>query len=90
MNSPCPSALAYLDDSLAVAYESLRKLEVAESIDVAEIIRQVEAAAASAHRVRTLVSSELPYASWDNREELDALIGDNQEKCISKGLPTRR
>ncbi len=74
MSSMYPSALTFLDDSLAIAYEGLRKLEAAESVDVAEMIRQVRAAAASAHRVRALVSSELPNASWQNREELDALI----------------
>lgn len=74
MSSLCPSALASLDDSLALAYENLRKLEAAESVDVPELIRQIETAAESAQKLRALVSSELPQASWENREELDALI----------------
>jgi hypothetical protein len=80
MSSLCPSALASLDDSLAVAYENLRKLEAAESVDVAEMIRQIEAAAESAQKLRALVSSELPHASWENREELNALLESGQEK----------
>jgi hypothetical protein len=84
MSSLCPSALASLDDSLAVAYESLRKLEAAESVDVAEMIRQIETAAESAQKLRALVSTELPHASWENREELDALIGGDPQKSNGK------
>jgi hypothetical protein len=69
-----------LDDTLALAYENLRKLEAAESVDVGEMIRQIETAAESAQKLRALVSSELPQASWDNREELDALISGDQPK----------
>jgi hypothetical protein len=63
-----------------VAYESLRRLEAAESVDVAEMIRQLETAAESSRKLRTLVSSELPGASWTNREELDEIIERNPEK----------
>jgi benzoyl-CoA reductase/2-hydroxyglutaryl-CoA dehydratase subunit BcrC/BadD/HgdB len=80
MSVSCPSAIASLDDSLAVAYESLRRLEAAESVDVAEMIRQLETAAESSRKLRTLVSSELPGASWTNREELDEIIERNPEK----------
>ena len=80
MNASCPSAIASLDDSLAPAYESLRRLEAAESIDVAEMISQLEAAAESSRKLRHLVSSELPDASWENREELDEIIERNPEK----------
>jgi len=74
MSLLCPSALASLDESLAVAYESLRKIEAAESIDVTEVITQFETAAESARKLRAAVSSELPHATWENREELDAII----------------
>jgi len=80
MSASCPSAIASLDDSLAVAYESLRRLEAAESIDIVEMIRQLETAAESSRKLRTLVSSELPGASWTNREELDEIIERNPEK----------
>lgn len=80
MSASSTAAIASLDDSLAPAYESLRRLEAAESVDVTEIIRQFETAADSAQRLRALVSSELPGASWENREELDALIEGGPEK----------
>ena len=79
MRSIDPS-IAALDDSLAKAYESLRKLEAAESIDIEETIDQLKAAAISARKLRAIVSSELPNASWDSREELDALVGLNPER----------
>ncbi len=56
------------------------RLEAAESIDVAEMISQLEAAAESSRKLRHLVSSELPDASWENREELDEIIERNPEK----------
>lgn len=74
MSSLCPSALASLDNSLALAYESLRKLEAAESVDLTEVIRQFEDAESAARQLRAVVSSEHPRASWGNRDELEALI----------------
>ncbi|HTV66105.1 MAG TPA: hypothetical protein VMD98_10890 [Bryocella sp.] len=74
MSSLCPSALAVLDDSLALAYESLRKLEAAESVDLMEVIRRFEDAESAARKVRAVMSSEHPRASWGNRDELEALI----------------
>ncbi len=85
MSSLGPSALASLDDSLAVAYDSLRKLEAAESVDVADVISHIETAAESAQKLRALVSSEMPHASWENREELDALLTGNREKNSGHG-----
>ncbi|HUK43453.1 MAG TPA: hypothetical protein VLW48_03315 [Candidatus Bathyarchaeia archaeon] len=79
MSSISPS-IASLDESLAKAYESLRKLEVADSIDVDKTIDELKTAAKSARKLRAMVSSELPNASWENREELDALIVRNSEK----------
>lgn len=80
MSASCPSAIESLDDSLTVAYESLRRLEAAKSIDMVEMIRQLETAAESSRKLRTLVSSEMPGASWENREELDEIIESNPEK----------
>ena len=79
MSSIDPS-MAALDNSLALAYESLRKLEAANSIDIEKTIDQLKTAANSAGKLRAMVSSELPNASWETREELDALIGCNPEK----------
>ena len=79
MTSISPS-IASLDDSLSQAYESLRKLQAAQSINVEDTIAQLKVAASSAKELRAMVSSELPNASWENRAELDALIEDNPEK----------
>jgi protein TonB len=73
MTSFCSSALASLDDSLALLYESSRKLRAAKLVNTAEVIERLKMAAESARTVRELVWSELPDASWQNREELDAL-----------------
>ena len=41
MSSLWPSALASLDDSLALLCESLGKLKAAKSVDIAEVIEQL-------------------------------------------------
>ena len=79
-----PSALASLDDSLAQAHEGLRQLEAAKSVDLEQIIAQFKAAAESAHKLRDLVSSRLPETSWENREELDAILERNPEKFAAE------
>ena len=56
----CSSALASLDGSLALPYESSRKLKAAKSVDTAEVIERLKMAAESARTVRELVWSELP------------------------------
>ena len=84
MTSLCPSALASLDESLEPVYEGLRQLEAAKFVDLAELIKQFKAAEGSARNLRAVVSAELPNASWENREELDALIGDKAEPNTEK------
>ncbi|MGA2373304.1 MAG: hypothetical protein ACLPPV_09470 [Candidatus Korobacteraceae bacterium] len=74
MSSLWPSALASLDDSLALPFASVDQLRAANSIDIEEIIKQLETAAESAQALRALVSEQLPEASWQNREELNALL----------------
>src|SRR5215469_1512934 len=65
---------ASLDDSLILLDQSLGKLKAAKSIDIAEVIKQFEVAAESARNLRSLVSSEMPDASWQNRDELEVLL----------------
>jgi hypothetical protein len=85
------AALASLDDSLALYRESLQKLSAADSLDIAEVIEQFEMAAESARNLRALISSERPEASWQNREELDALIGEEIRKSLeARDLEQRR
>ncbi len=86
-----PSALASLDGSLALYRESLAKLSIANSFDIAELIEQFEAAAESAQHLRALISSERPEASWQNRPELEALIAEEIQKSIeARDLEQRR
>ena len=90
MTSLCSSALASLDDSLALPYESSRKLKAAQSVDPAEVIEHLKTAAESARTVRELVWSELPDASWQTREELDALNRKIQEILDARTLEQLR
>src|SRR5271166_2494668 len=90
MSSLCTSAIAALDDSLALLYESSGKLKAAKSVDIAEVIEQLKMAAESARTVRELVWSELPEASWQTREELDALIEKIQRILEARTLEQLR
>ena len=90
MSSLCPSALASLDDSVALFCESLEELKAAKSVDIAEVIEQLKAAAESARNLRALVSSEMPEASWQNREELDALLETIQKRTEARALEQLR
>ena len=90
MNSFWPPALASLDDSLTLPGESLGKLNAGLSIDIAEVIEQLNLAAESARTVRELVLSELPEASWQNREELDALMEEIRKTVEARNLEQRR
>jgi hypothetical protein len=90
MSSFCLSPVASLDDSLARLYESLEKLKAANSVDFAEVIEQLKMAAEFARIVRELVWSELPQASWQNREELDALVEKIQEILDARTLAQLR
>ncbi|MGA3316673.1 MAG: hypothetical protein ABSC64_09580 [Candidatus Korobacteraceae bacterium] len=90
MSSLCLSALKSLDDSLTSLYESFRKLKAAKSVDIAVVIQQLRLAAESARIVRELVLSELPEASWQNREELEALIEEIQKILEARTLEQLR
>jgi len=80
MSSSWPSARASLDDSLVLPFESVEQLRAAKLIDIEEILEQLETAAESAESLRALVSTELPEASWQSREELDALLQEVQKR----------
>ena len=86
MSTLWPSALASLDDSSALLGESLQKLKAAESVDTADVIEQFKTAAESARNLRALVLSELPEASWQSREELDALLQKIQKRAEERTL----
>jgi len=80
MTSMWPSAVASLDDSIALLDESLQKLQAAKEVDIADLMEQFKAAAEWARNLSALVSSELPDAGWQNRQELDAIIEDQLQK----------
>ena len=73
MSSLWPSTITSLNDTLTLLDESVEKLRAAKAVDVAEVIEELKMAAESARNLRALVLAEMPEASWQNREELDAL-----------------
>jgi TonB family protein len=86
-----PSALSSLDDSLGLYRDSLGKLKAATAVDIDEVIEHLELAVEFAADLRALISSELPGATWETREELDALIEEEIESSQkAKDLEERR
>ena len=63
-----------LDQTLSVLQENLGNLKAAKPVDTAQLIQNFESAAESARNLRSLVSSELPEASWQTRDELEVLL----------------
>ena len=90
MGPACASALASLDDSLALLSESLGELKAAKPVDIAEVIQQLKIASECARTVRELIWSELPEAAWQNRQELDALIDEIQKVLDARTLEQLR
>jgi cobalamin biosynthesis Mg chelatase CobN len=90
MSSLWQSTRSSLDDSLALLFDSLGKLEAAKSVDTAAVIEQLKVAAESARNLRTLVLAEMPEASWRNREELEALIEEIQKRVEARTLEQLR
>ena len=90
MSSLCLSALASLDDSLALLHKRLGQLEAAKPVDIPEVIEQLKMAAESARITRQLIWSELPQASWQNRKQLDAHIARIQDIQAARALEQLR
>lgn len=63
-----------LDQSLSALQESLVNLKAAKPVDTAVLIQNFESAAEYARNLRSLVSSEMPDASWQSRDELEVLL----------------
>ena len=74
MSSSWPSALASLNDALALPYESLRELEAVKPVDTAQVVQKLKVAAQAAQDLRASIASMLPDASWQTRDELDLLL----------------
>jgi hypothetical protein len=90
MSSLWPPARASLDDALTLPCETLGKLEAAQLVDIAAVTAQLEKAGESGRDLRALVTSELPEASWQNREELDALLEKIQQRIEARTLEQLR
>jgi len=90
MISLWPSTIASLNDSLAVLNGSVEQLQAAQSVEITEITEQLKMAAESARNLRALIWSELPEASWENREELDALLEEIQKRVEARTLAQLR
>ena len=90
MSSLWTSTITSLDDSLALLGTSLEKLKAAVSVDITEGTEQLKTATESARNLRALVLSELPEASWQNREELNALLEKIQKRIEARTLEQLR
>ena len=90
MSSISPSAPALLNDDLTLFCESLGRLKAGQPVNVAEVIKQFERAAESARNLRLSVLSELPEASWANREELDAIFEEIRKRQEAKRIELER
>jgi hypothetical protein len=90
MISLWPSTIASLNDSLALLYESVGELEAAKPVDIPEVVEQLKMAAESARNLRALVLSELPDATWENRDELDALLEQIEKRVEARALEQKR
>ncbi len=90
MSSSWPSALASLDDDLALLCQSLEKIEAARSVELDEIIEQLNALAQSSGNLRALVLSELPNATWQDRQELEAFLDEISKRIEARNIEERR
>jgi hypothetical protein len=86
MSSLWQSTRASLDDYSAMLGESLGKLKAAQGVDIAEVIEELKMAAESARNLRALISSEMPEASWQTREELEAVIEGIEKKVEARAI----
>jgi len=84
MSSSWQPAFSSLDDSLTLLSASLEQLKAAIPVDVPAFVEQLSMAAESAQNLRSFVASVLPDASWQSRDELDALLGKAQRISYSR------
>ncbi|HTV66709.1 MAG TPA: hypothetical protein VMD98_13960 [Bryocella sp.] len=90
MISLWPSTINSLNDSLAALHSSLTKIKAARTVDVTEVVEQLKNAAESSRNLRALVLAELPEASWQNRDELDAIIEEISKRIEARNLEQKR
>jgi len=85
-----PSTITSLNESLAALHGSIGKLKAAKSVDVNEVVEQLKQAAECSRNLRALVLTELPEASWQNREELDAIVEEISRRAEARALEQMR
>src|SRR5215831_11546307 len=90
MSSMWPSTITSLNESLAALHGSIGKLKAAKSVDVNEVVEQLKQAAECSRNLRALVLTELPEASWQNREELDAIVEEISRRAEARALEQMR
>ena len=90
MVSLWPSTINSLNDSLSALHGSLGKIKAAKSVEIGEVIEQLKLAAESSRNLRALVLAELPEASWQSREELDAIVEEISRRIEARNLEQRR
>ena len=90
MSSLWQSTRASLDDYSAMLGESLGKLKAAQAVDIAEVIEELKMAAESARNLRALISSEMPEASWQTRDQLEAVIVEIEKKVEARAIEQLR
>ena len=84
------ASIASLNDSLTVLEGSVEELKAAQSVNIAEVIEQLKMAAEASRNLHDLVLAEMPEASWQNREELDALLEEIQKNIEARALEQLR
>jgi hypothetical protein len=79
-----------LDNSLSVLYGIVGKLRSANSVDMPQVIQQVEDAAECARKLQSWVASELPDATWESRAELDTLLATIEKNIEARAIEQLR
>jgi hypothetical protein len=90
MFSLWPSTITSLNDTLAQLSESVDKLKAAQRVDIAEVITELKMAAESARNLHALVLSEMPDATWQNREELEVILEKIEKRVEARHIEELR
>ena len=90
MISLWPSTITSLSDSLAALGDAVEELKAAKPVDVAEVTEQLKTATEAARNLRALILSEMPDASWQNRQEMEAILEEIQKKVEARAIEQRR
>ncbi len=90
MISLWPSTISSLNDNLSLLSESVDKLRAAKSVDLADVIEELKMAAESSRNLRALILAELPDASWQSKQELDALLEKIERRVEARNIEQLR